>query len=286
MSFDTYEKSREHGQPVNLYLFRYGVGPLSVVGYTSAEKPITYDNVVYEPMPVEIQNIVASGTIDNKTLPVRIPSTTRIANFYRGHPPSFPITLRMMRGHADKQNFLVFWTGRVLNGRHEGAGSHWCELTCEPISTSLRRVGLRRHYQFMCPHVLYGNQCKANRPAATFVATPVWVSGNRIGLNAGWAPDALLPKFSNGFIEYTTAEGNVEIRTLIEIETPGEAGADQTLHLTGDTEGLTAQQIRVTLGCSHLRDDCSNLHNNIANFGGFPWIPISNPVGTTNNVFY
>lgn len=287
-AYDEYDDSREHAMPVNLVLFRYGVAALSVYGYTDAEQPQTKDGVIYQPIPMEAGNIAASGTLDRKTLELKVPYNTDIAGLYRAYPPSYPISATIFRGHLSEDGtteWRSIWVGRVLNGKFEGDGSHWCALTCEPIATSLRRTALRRNYQYLCPHVLYGTACRANRSAVTFSVIPAEIGGNTIGLDAGWAPDSLIEFFAGGVIEWTTPNGNVEIRTILEIEVPGESGSDHTVHLTGPTTGLTTQAVRLSLGCNHQMDQCSTLHNNILNFGGQPWIPTTNPIGGAVNTF-
>lgn len=289
-AYDEYEESREHGMPVNLILFRYGVAALSVYGYTDAEQAIVKDGVTYEPVAISAGKIAASGTLDRKTLELRVPTTAGIAQLYRAYPPSQTISLTIFRGHLSEggaTEWRSIWVGRVLNGKHEGDGSHQCVLTCEPLATSLRRAALRRHFQLTCTHTLYSqgkSQCNANRAAATFTVTPNLVVENslEIGLPDGFAPPSLIENFKGGVVEWTTNAGNVEIRTILEIV---ESSDGYTLFMTGPTDFLTTQQVRVSLGCNHQMDHCSGLHNNIKNFGGCPWIPVDNPIGGQINTY-
>jgi hypothetical protein len=90
MSYDQRQESHEDAMPVNLLLFRYGEAILAVHGYTDAEQTIIRDNVVFEPVPVDAGSIAASGTLDRKTLEIRVPTTTDIAQLPRlVFPPSF-----------------------------------------------------------------------------------------------------------------------------------------------------------------------------------------------------
>jgi hypothetical protein len=179
----------------------------------------------------------------------------------------------------------AIWAGRVLNGKHVGDGSHQCVLLCVPIATSLRRTGLRRHFQYLCPHVLYGKYCKASRSAATFTTVAASFLNNTLTLDAGWAPDDLIDKFTGGVVEWSAPNGNLHIRTILEIQVPGVSG-DHTVHMSGPATELTSQAVRLSLGCNHQMDHCADLHFNIHNFGGFPWIPVSNPIGTFVNAYY
>lgn len=289
MSFDARDQSREHGMPVNLIQFRYGVAGPSVYGYTDAEQVIIKDNVVFVPTPIDTPGVQASGSLDRKTLNLRLPSTTEVAQLFRAYPPSYPVTMTIFRGHLTDDDspieYRAIWVGRVLNGKHEGDGSHLCMLTCEPVATSLRRAGLRRRYQYLCPHVLYGRKCGANKGAVTFSVVCTFKGDADVTLNAGWVPDDMIPNFSGGVIEWTTANGNVEVRTILEIETDSDS---HVVQMTGPPTDIVigVTSLRLSLGCNHQMDHCLTLHNNIANFGGFPWIPVSNPIGTFNNSFY
>jgi len=288
MSYDARDGSREHGMPVNLVLFRYGVATASVFGYTDAEQPIVRDNVTYVPVSVDTPAVQASGSLDRKTLNLRLPSNTDVAQLFRVYPPSYPVTMTIFRGHLTDDDVPIewraIWIGRILNGKHEGDGSHVCTFTCEPVATSLKRSGLRRRYQYLCPHVLYGRLCNANKGAVTFSVIAAEIGEAEVVLTPGWAPADLIPNFSGGVIEWTTAAGNIEVRTILEIE---ETSNGHTVWMTGPTTGiLTATSLRLSLGCNHQMDHCLVLHNNIHNFGGQPWIPTSNPIGTFSNSFY
>jgi len=288
-AYDEYDESREHGMPVNLILFRYGVGTLSVYGYTDAEQAIVKDGVTYEPIPVSAGKISASGTLDRKSLELRVPTTAAIAQLYRAYPPSYPISMTIMRGHLSEADteWRSIWIGRVLNGKHEGDGSHQCVLTCEPLATSLRRVALRRNFQLTCTHTLYTTgpkACNANKAAATFTVIPNSVVENAVelGLPDGFAPESMIENFKGGVIEWTTPAGNVEIRTVLEV---AESSNGYTVYMTGPTTLLTTQAVRISLGCNHQMDHCTALHSNIHNFGGCPWIPVANPVGGQVNTY-
>lgn len=293
MSYDDRDGSREHGMPVNLLLFRYGAALPSVFGYTDAEQVVTHDNVTYVPAPVEAPAVQSSGSLDRKTLTLRVPSATDVAGLFRAYPPSYPVTLTILRGHLSDPDvpdeYVAIWVGRVLNGKHLGDGSQWCELTCEPIATALRRPGLRRRYQYLCPHVLYGNQCKSNKGAVTFSVLPktplvTYLGDSHIDLDPGFAPESLIPIFTGGVAEWNTAAGNIELRTILEIE---DVGGLKRVHMTGPpTNILTTTTLRLSVGCNHQMDHCLAVHNNIHNFGGMPWIPNANPIGTFSNQFY
>lgn len=277
MSFDSIEKSRTKGRPVNLFLLRYGTQPNSYYAYTDATSDIARGGVTYQSVAIVRGAIVVKGNMDKASLEVRMAMSLPAAELFRVYPPANVITLTISQGHlGDPDNeFLVAWAGRVTSAKRE---TPELVLTCEPHRTSMKRLGLRRHYQYSCAHVLYGPHCRANKAAATTSRSVVAVlSSMRIQLPAGWNT---LPvaNYVGGMIEWTTPNGEKEVRSIIRI-------SGEVLTLSGMLNGLAAgDTVSVIRGCSRNLEGCGT-HNNVLNFGGCPFIPKKNPVGRLN-MFY
>lgn len=273
MTFADREESRNKGAPVDLYLFRYGTAPNAYYAYTDSEKAEVFNGITYQPIPITRTAISASGTLDKATLKVTAPINTSIADLFRIFPPAQVVTLTIRQVHLNDPDYeaLVNWSGRVLGTEREGSE---IEFACEPIGTSMRRTGLRRHYQIGCPHVLYGKRCKANKALATINRTALTVGGNTVDLQLGWNGNIAPSKFVGGLLEWDGPNG-VEARTILRVND------NIQLYLSGPTRGLLAgANVRVVLGCNHQQSDCSSLHANILNFGGQPYIPTKNPINT------
>lgn len=279
MTFESYETSRSHGGPIDLYLFRYGPGPSDYYAYTDGEEAKTIAGIKYNPVPISRTAISSSGTLDKSELKVMAPQDSEVSELFLIYPPNQVVNMVIKQGHVEDQDseFLVIWTGRVLASMRD---DNETVFTCEPISTSMRRSGLRRHYQLACPHALYGKQCRASMAAATVSVATVAVSGTRITFADGWQPAARVPKYVGGIVRWTV-EGRQELRTILRVEN------EKTLILTGLVRGLVAgQTVEVILGCNHEQDeDCILLHNNILNYGGQKWIPTKSPLGNNNNFY-
>ena len=272
MTFETLEESRYLGQPVDLYYFRYGTTASAYYAYTDAEEPVTFDGVIYEPKPIQRGAINSSGTLDKSALTVDLPTSCDVAELFRIYPPGRSVALIIRQGHlGDADNdFKVIWSGRILSSSREDSVD---SLTCEPLSTAFRRSGLRRCYQYSCPHALYGAQCKASRLAGTSAATVYATTGASVTLDSGWNGSHAVEKYIGGMVEWETAAGK-EVRTILRL-----TGGGNVLNLSGSTRGLTGgTEISVILGCEHNMTDCETLHNNIQNYGGQPWIPLSSPI--------
>lgn len=281
MTFAAIDESRDQGQPLELYYFRYGSDAAAFIAYCDGETAFDYGGDTYEPLPIQRGQVVASGTLDKSQMKIAVPMSSEIAELFRAYPPGQVVTLVIRGGHRNDPDaeFPVVWVGRVLSAaRATGFGNDQrkAELACEPSSTSMRRSGLRRHYQLTCPHVLYGDKCQADKEAATVAGTVLSLTYNTLTFEPGWNGPFGVKKFVGGLVEW---DGEVvrERRSILRVD------AD-VVTLAGPTTGLEATDVvDVVLGCNHqagASGDCMALHDNILNFGGFPFIPQQNPVHT------
>lgn len=269
-------RSRLLGQPTELFRFVYGPLPGDVALYTDAENPIIYMGETYSPVPISRSGTSNSGTLDKTAIEVMMPHLLKLPQLFRIYPPSGSISLTILQGQArdpDAQ-FVAVWVGRVISISVEGIEA---KLSAEPITTSFRRSGLRRNYQYMCPNILYGPQCNASKVAATASATVHSVSGRSVVLTAAVGNQEL---YAGGMVEWAGVGGSAESRTIVSVST---SSGKTALLLTGLVPGLTAgSPVNIVLGCRHTLTACINEHDNAPNFGGHPWIPLKNPIGNVS----
>jgi uncharacterized phage protein (TIGR02218 family) len=279
MSFDDKQASRSESVPFSLFHFQWGPGVDDVYLYTNAERPIQIGGDIYTSIPIKRGKIKRAGGLDRSTLNVEVPGSSEIASLFKGQPPSQVVNLTIYKGELDdpSKEVRVVWVGRVLGSTVKGQVA---TLRCEPVSTMMRRPGLRRHYQYGCPHVLYGSKCKADKAAATRTTTVQSVNGAEITLPGGWNGVTDQEKFVGGYATWTNPSGQPERLSVV-----AATNADVVI-LENKPRGLAAgDSIQVLLGCNHTLLDCRQLHNNALNYGGHPWIPTENPVGIKNNFY-
>lgn len=275
MSFEIYEESRDKGAPIDLYFFKYGDTPNAYYAYTDHDEEVTVDGVVYSPSPLMRGSVIASGTLDKASLEVRTFGDSDVAELFRIYPPAQVVTLIIRQGHVGDPDaqYLVVWTGRILSCGWEGGEA---KLQGEPISTSMKRSGLRRHYQYGCPHVLYGSQCRANILNATVQRTVIAVQNSSLTLDDGWVDPATVNNYIGGMVAWAGG-ANREFRTILRVRD------FRFVDLAGSPRGIVAgMTVDVILGCNRQMTHCANLHNNIHNYGGQPWIPTKNPIKLNN----
>lgn len=302
MTFDARERSRAKAEPTDLYLIRYGDADESRIAYTDAEEPITItqptadgmgtEEITYQPFPIRRQAVTSSGSLDKAAMEVRMSESSPLADLFRGYPPSFVVLLTVRSGHRrDPANeWLVAWVGRILSCDYQDVEA---VFSCEPTSTSMRRVGLRRHYQYGCPHWLYGPECRASKAAATKTVEMISVEGARVVVADGFN-DKPLDKYLGGLATWKEGE-QTHLRTIIRYVEDNAAGI-VTFFLNGAATGAEeGEMIDLAYGCNHTMDDCQNLHvpsdepvtegGNIHNYGGQPFIPTKNPTGIVNQYY-
>lgn len=253
--------------------------------FTTAEEPITRHGITYIPAPVTREALAASGTLDKSTLNVTIARgfDQDFDREFVAYPPMCIVNLSIFQGHAgddpdDPASFACAWAGKVQGATKIGRAT---QLTVEPISVSMRRNGLRMNFQRGCPHVLYGPQCRASKAAATFEVTVASVASDgtvtlTANLPGGHGPQA----FAGGMIEWPDADNEVALRTIARVT------ANNQFQVRGFiTDLVPGTQARITFGCRHTTTACREVHHNILNYGGQPYIPLDNPLGPRNQFF-
>lgn len=292
MSFDYIESSRADGHPISLYAFRYGPGDDDFIRYNNTDQFYQVEEpvggvptlVTYAPVPINRAGVAASGDLDRSTFEIRLDKDCGLVNLYASYPPSHVVSFVIREGHLGDDDFLVVMSGRLTGLNYEGSEA---VLSCEPIFTSLKRVGLRRNYQIPCPHLLFGPSCRADREAATETYTVASVAGARVSFAAGWGAAEGGDVFVGGVAEWTDTDGRFQKRTIVRRDV-------DTLVLSGPATGLAvAASINLVKGCSHVLvksggtvvGDCKDVHDNVLNYGGMLDIPTENPFGVKNGFY-
>lgn len=296
MAFSNYETDAERGQPVELVLFIYGKDSDGTTdlyyAYTTAEVPITHNDgvrgdITYDPLPgLARSNIKSSGKPDKEEVSITVPRTSEISQLFHPYPPTQRISVIIRQGHianiddpggyATGEMFPVAWLGRCMESSRTGAMT---EIGCESGTASMKRMGLRRHYQWACPWVLYSTRCGASKAAATVSTTVASFAGASITPAAMWLPvDKEYANFVGGMVEWQGTNG-IEKRRILRIDS-----GDGEVHLAGPVRDLAVSDgVDIILGCPLTVDGCENLHDNIQNFGGCPGIPTFNPINKNNH---
>lgn len=279
MSYTLFENSRSKAKPILLFYFITGAGPDDYYCFTTHTENVEFltpDGVrIFAPSPLKLDIPKKTGKLKSSETTVE-GATTPVVEEFEDWPTSFVIRLQVWRGHLGDNGFRSVFKGRVTGLSAEGALS---KLGVEPISTSLRRLGLTRNWQYACPHPLYSQgdfACNADKAASTVIVAPISVNTPNATFPNGWNADKPADKFVGGLAEWESPDGRTQKRNIVDV-------SGNVLRFSGKAVGLiTGTPVKLSLGCAHDMTDCRDLFNNMNNYGGDPWIPLDNPFGIKN----
>lgn len=141
----------------------------------------------------------------------------------------------------------------------------------------------RYFWQKTCQHMLYGDRCGVNPEAAanklstTIAAVSARARFVDIADTTINAVTITNTTFQGGKLKIGTEEISIISSTII-----GGGGGTRLYLAWWSTALVASASISVYRGCLRTVDECDNTFSNLANFGGFPYIPDVNP--TTNGI--
>lgn len=257
----------------------FASGSFGPYAFTNAETAISRAGITYQPWPIKNSDIHSAGDLDKSDITVSLAMQNALLSEFVAFPPSQVVNLTIFSGHTEDvatlTDYPAVWLGRVIAAEVE---DNELRLRCSPVSSSIQRPGLRRNYQLGCPHVLFGPQCGAIKRAATIARTVGSRTSNTVTITAPITVNRTA--YIGGTVEWV-ASGKREVRTITNVSSDG-----SVLTLRGGTRGLqSGHAISVILGCARTMAACLNIHNNIVNFGGQPFIPRENPLSQKNQYY-
>lgn len=272
---------------------------LPVVTVQSAASPAITNRVntvlrsdfTFQSIPIQMDPMKVNGSPGDKNeVRITVAKNTSIAEYYRTQRIQKAMNLTVYEGQADDpdQEFRVIWSGRVLSAKRM-IKANAVELTVHPVTSAFQRNGLRRKFQYGCPHALYGDLCKASQAAATVSFAPTllsWSPTSRVLAVPTGFLGATPQVYAGGLVTWQSAPGVVVRRNIIRVGT-------DTLQLDGPIEQAhDAATIFVAKGCAHTREFCAAEHidsvdggSNILNFGGQDQIPVKDPFRFVSNYY-
>lgn len=272
MTFNASEESLESSRPLELYLFEYQGGAMR---YTTDADDVTHDAALWLQMPgLSRSAIEDTGDIAKSSLTLTAPEDFPPALLFEVYPPSDVLELTVLRLQRDAPTEAkTIWLGRVLN-------AYWsvghATLTCESLFTRLKQPGLRRIYSKNCPHLLYGNECRADAALFTDAVTLEALAAGGFDLLAtafDAKPDGY---YSGGRVSHDAGGGLVHYRGIRE-------HVGNRVTLTHPIPGLASGAALLVLpGCDRTRATCQAKFSNLANYGGFPYMREKNPFGSSS----
>lgn len=242
--------------------------------YTSSDEDLYVAPVTYRAVPITRSEVKISTNDATGSFTARFPLDSEFLDLFRVSPPSGIVSLLCKRVDGDNPenpaSTEIIFKGKITNVQWELDGA---EITCESSSQTIKRMGLRRHYQYSCPHMLYGGKCLADRSNFETIGSASNVTG--VGLDMVAAIGLPDDYFAGGYIEYA----HISLATTERITVASSTGV--TITLFSFPVGLASgAEVRAYAGCNRTLDECKTRFDNVANFGGMPFIPTKNPFGS------
>ena len=263
MTFGTFETSVADGSPVELYEFVRGA---STYLYTSQAVDFVYQTRTYSASSLSRSSAEQTNEVGRSNLRITAPRDLAAIAESIQVPPANIMTVTLRRIHRGDTDAVVVWVGRVLNIDWRGDEA---EIRCEPVYTSLRRLGLRRHYQRNCPFALYDTDCRADPSLHRTTDQVSAINGFTVSVPA--AAGIAAGQLDGGFASWTSFGGGAVQRMIVT-----HSGAD--VQLMAPPFGLiVGATILLHDGCDRTLAVCDSLFANTINYGGFPFIPLRNP---------
>ena len=270
MTFAAEEISIEDGRPIELYEFTAGS---STFFYTSAPTTRTIAASTYTAKVIQRTNIVDGTEKRNNDFQIVLPTTDPVAQLFVGILTGVRVFLTVKRLHLGDATVEVL---AIYNGVASGAAftklGKECTITFRSTISSAGRTFPRRTCQAQCNHVLYDDAtCRVDNTLSDFrtsATTVSSVSNNDMtvaSLNAsfidGWATGGFVEDFTNGDFRMITAHTGLVLTLMMPFAS-------------------TPSTVNVFAGCDHTlsgTNGCGPKFDNVAFYGGFPFVPLSNP---------
>lgn len=265
MPFQSDETSVASGAPIELYVF---TGTFKTWRLTTSPTPIV--NALGTFLPVEglkrgnLKN--ASQEQGEIVLDIKMPFDFELIADYVFDTAPPELYVEIYRLHRTALNdYQLIWTGKPTNFSVEDFEA---TLRC-PSMFSYLLAGLcpSPKYQGPCNHILYDERCQVARAAnaQTMIVTDISSNGTTITVDAN--------TFTAGHCiagEMVWEDGG-QRRMII-------SNSGNTFNISSRFSGLAiGSEIECTRGCDHSFTMCKNRFSNGINFGGFPFIPQTNP---------
>jgi uncharacterized phage protein (TIGR02218 family) len=272
MTFATYEESVEDGRPIRFYRFTLGA---TVWRYTSADEDLTIGGELWKRRPISDDGIKQTGDATTDALNITGPNNIGPVVIYMSGAPQTPIKVEVIESHVGLTVLRVIYVGEVVQVNSNRPGS--AVITCQSLSASMRRQGLRLGWSRTCDYAHYDPlTCKVSKAAFAVAAVVQSVNGFVVTM------DVTGP--GNGFFTGGFAEWVHPVRGFHAVTIESHTGAQMTMF--DDTSDMhEGMQLTLYPGCARTEAAC-RVFNNILNYGGCSKMPGKSPFDGFDTPFF
>ena len=233
---------------------------------TNCVHPIDYEFRTYAPSSVNRSRIEETEDPFKSIVNLEFHISDPFASQFIGQTPDFPTMVEIYRTSVDNVvgDTSIYWKGRCSSATVKDG---IITIACDPIHTTLQALGLRARYERACRHIVYSPECQLQRDEFRLEGEvqEVGLDFLRIKFARQDIPDGY---FTSGYIQLPSGA----LRFVTE-----HIGESLKLSRAYAAKVNVYDKVYVYPGCNQTREHCHKKFNNIENFGGWSWIPSTNP---------
>jgi len=250
-------------KPIELYHFWMGTTHWYL---TSGDAAITYLGNIYNPVYLERTNVSYNINFEANEMTITLPGVNEPILDFMNATPSELIWVSILRVFRDQPVYepTVIFLGHVLDATRK---SQITKVKCVGFEFYLGMQIPKYTYQRQCNWTPFDANCGMTAVnGVTQITANVTVNADRSILTAAAFGTVAAGLFSLGKVQF----GN-HYRMVA-----SHSGTALTLRYPMPNI-VTGDSVTVLAGCNQTIDQCLNRFNNVANFGGWPYIPLDNP---------
>jgi uncharacterized phage protein (TIGR02218 family) len=266
VAYDSIETSTYNGSDSRLYRFQLGN---KVWLYTNADSNILYGTDNYLAIAINDEGLKQKSEVITDAFNINVVSSIPLVTLFNGTAPSMQISVQVRQIQQGDTEAPLMWVGYLSSVKYKDDISS--TLVCNTNTAYLNRQGVRLSYTRACPHALYDQDCQLNMNDWVETITIRDLGGNGFNFDVVTpGPQTYDGRFTNGFIQWNPDPDYTERRAIL-------VHNGQQIILLNQTDGLAnGMTVMAYPGCQRVPNNC-HLFNNIANYGGFPFMPGKSP---------
>ncbi len=283
MTYQALDESVQDGQPIELYRFSNNE---EVFTLTSGQEEVLFNSETYIPTPMKRANTLLTSIEAPSTLEIDMPATEDLVRRYINTVPASLDSVVISRFHSTDGGTPEVIT--LLSGIISAVTfkDDLASITVDRGTATLDQTIPKQSSRGNCNHIHYDARCKASIGTFSMSGEISAILDGGFTIDISFGVDTVaatgfqfsaqmtddITYFDVGHLE----RGSFEFRMMQSIVDQGGNVARVGLLVPFQTIGV-GTAMRMAAGCNHTVNACDQKFSNMINYGGFPFVPPTNP---------
>ncbi len=239
-------------------LYKFTLDNGSYVYYTNYKRDFVFNGITYKSTRINHGKLYSSMDKNKLTVDIVMDKKHPLVNDYILSRGKLSLLVEITHVNFDNtSDYIVVFRGGLISAYLQGSNS---VFKFEDLLLYLNRISNAQNISTICPHDLYGAQCRATPivhllPVAAINGTKITVTG--------------LAALGDNYSIMGRASFGLEYKSIIK-----QVGNDIWVP-TPFSNLSVGDTLSITAGCDKLATTCRDRFNNLINFGGFKYLPSS-----------